>query len=225
MILDGRNRDRACREAGVKPQYRDIEFGDHAAAIAYVISANIFRRHLTGEQKREIVAKLLLADPTKSDRAIAGKTRKSLEETGLVSMVHTRTDRRGRSQPAHKTARTKSTTSAEPSITVAESITPSSPTEIDKPEIDKPAPVEDVADDIDILLLDPNNDAHARAALELLVCRVKPAGKGLNIKLYGSSRPFDQNDIAALCSQLKELAADLLRIPESLRRPTEECTT
>ena len=37
----------------------------------YVISANIRRRHLTAEQKRELIAKLIKATPEKSDRAIA----------------------------------------------------------------------------------------------------------------------------------------------------------
>ena len=38
---------------------------------AYVTSANIHRRHLTAEQKRELIAKLIEADPTKSNRQIA----------------------------------------------------------------------------------------------------------------------------------------------------------
>src|SRR5215831_4796917 len=67
MILDGRNRYRACREAGVpvttvKPDIKD--------PTAYVISANIRRRHLTAEQKRDLIAKLIKAAPEKSDRAI-----------------------------------------------------------------------------------------------------------------------------------------------------------
>ena len=37
----------------------------------YVISANIHRRHLTAEQKRELIAKLIKATPEKSDRQIA----------------------------------------------------------------------------------------------------------------------------------------------------------
>ncbi len=37
----------------------------------YVLSANLHRRHLTAEQKREIVAKMLKARPAKSNRTIA----------------------------------------------------------------------------------------------------------------------------------------------------------
>jgi ParB-like chromosome segregation protein Spo0J len=43
-ILDGRNRYKACRELGIKPIYNDFE-GDDAAALAFVISMNLMRRH------------------------------------------------------------------------------------------------------------------------------------------------------------------------------------
>jgi len=68
MILDGRNRYRACLEAGIEPTFTPY-LGDDPRA--YVFSANVHRRHLTSEQKRDIIAKLLQADPTKSDRQIA----------------------------------------------------------------------------------------------------------------------------------------------------------
>ena len=71
-ILDGRNRYRACIEAGIEPRYWDVFF-DHDAALAYVISANIHRRHLTSKQKRKVIAELLKVDPTVSDRAVAKK--------------------------------------------------------------------------------------------------------------------------------------------------------
>src|SRR4029079_8590235 len=67
-IIDGRNRERACIKAGVEARYRSIEFDNHDAAAAYVISKNIRRRHLTPEQKRDLIEKALRADPTKSDR-------------------------------------------------------------------------------------------------------------------------------------------------------------
>jgi hypothetical protein len=49
-ILDGRNRDKACRQLGIKPNYSDFE-SDDAAAVAFVISMNLTRRHLTVAQK------------------------------------------------------------------------------------------------------------------------------------------------------------------------------
>ncbi len=111
-IIDGRNRERACIKAGVEPRYRWIKFDNHDAAAAYVISKNICRRHLTPQQKREVIEKILRADPTKSDRQIAravkvdnktvGAVRKKAEERGEIPHVSKRTDAKGRSQVAHK---------------------------------------------------------------------------------------------------------------------------
>jgi hypothetical protein len=79
---------------------------------AYVISANINRRHLTAEQRRDLIAKLIKATPEKSDRQIAetvkaspttvGTVRAEMESKGDVSKLDTRTDSRGRQQSAHR---------------------------------------------------------------------------------------------------------------------------
>jgi hypothetical protein len=79
----------------------------------FVLSANLHRRHLTGEQKRALIAKLLKAKPEASDRQVAkqtktspttvGKIRKQSEAAGDVSKLDTRTDTQGRKQPAKKT--------------------------------------------------------------------------------------------------------------------------
>jgi hypothetical protein len=68
-ILDGNNRYRACELVKIAPKFADFN-GDDAQARNYVISANIHRRHLSPDQRREIIATLLKADPTKSDRQI-----------------------------------------------------------------------------------------------------------------------------------------------------------
>jgi len=52
-IIDGRNRDRACRELGIKPLYVDFE-GNDAEALNLVVSANVVRRHLTTSQRAMI---------------------------------------------------------------------------------------------------------------------------------------------------------------------------
>jgi hypothetical protein len=113
-ILDGRNRYRACLAAGFEPVVRNWIGGDPAS---FVISRNIRRRHLSAEQKRELIAKLLKAQPEKSDRQIAkavkasptfvGKVRAEKEATGDVSTVDTRTDTKGRKQPAKRKRRGK----------------------------------------------------------------------------------------------------------------------
>jgi hypothetical protein len=113
-ILDGRNRYRACLAAGVEPRFvahKDgcTHIGD---PVSYVISKNIHRRHLTAEQKRELIAKLLKANPEKSDREIGRQTktdkntvasvRAKEEARGEIHHVEKRTDTKGRQQPARK---------------------------------------------------------------------------------------------------------------------------
>jgi hypothetical protein len=56
--------------------------GDDPAS--YVVSMNVARRHLTQEQKRELVAKLLVAHPDKSDRQIAETTKTDHKTVGKV---------------------------------------------------------------------------------------------------------------------------------------------
>jgi hypothetical protein len=70
-LLDGRNRDKACRELGIKPNYTDFG-GDDAAALAFVISKNLVRRHLTTSQRAMIAADLatLAHGQRKSDTSI-----------------------------------------------------------------------------------------------------------------------------------------------------------
>lgn len=53
MILDGGNRYRACIEAGVDPQFMKFGGGN---IVAYVLSANLHRRHMTAGQQAAIVA-------------------------------------------------------------------------------------------------------------------------------------------------------------------------
>lgn len=106
---DHRDRDRD----PVEIRWRD--FGDDNTGfdpVAYIISVNVRRRHLTAEKKRELVAELLKAKPERSDRETAriagsnrttvGQVRRELEEKGGVSIIDTRTDAAGRQQPARK---------------------------------------------------------------------------------------------------------------------------
>jgi ParB-like chromosome segregation protein Spo0J len=112
-ILDGRNRYRACIAAGVHLVTDDID-GWIDDPAAYVISANIHRRHLTPEQKRDLLVELVKASPEKSDRTLAkeagtthptiAKARKQAEATGKALPVEKRTgaDGKARKQPARK---------------------------------------------------------------------------------------------------------------------------
>jgi hypothetical protein len=87
----------------------DVQPGDPYEA---VLSFNLHRRHLTGEQKREVIAKVLKAKPEQSNRAIAKQVkadhktvadvRREAEGRGEIPHVETRADSRGRAQPATK---------------------------------------------------------------------------------------------------------------------------
>jgi hypothetical protein len=83
-LLDGRNRLEAMELVGVAPDCN----GDVAALACpfnhldervdpydYVIALNLHRRHLTAEQKRELIAKVLKAKPGESNRKIAKQTK------------------------------------------------------------------------------------------------------------------------------------------------------
>src|SRR5205823_732371 len=123
LLLDGRNRVAAVsrivdekRREEIAQEWRDgkncIIYPFLADPYAYVVSANIHRRHLTAAQHRDVIAALLRANPKLSDRAIAkatkrspttvGKVRAEAERAGTVSTVDTRTGGDGIAQPAHK---------------------------------------------------------------------------------------------------------------------------
>jgi hypothetical protein len=109
QTLDGRHRDLICHELGIEPLYEEYTGND---PVGVVLSLNVYRRHLTPEQKRELAAHLLRYDPHKpnltiakltgaSDKTVAG-VRAELEGRSEIPNVTTRTDSRGRQQPAHK---------------------------------------------------------------------------------------------------------------------------
>jgi hypothetical protein len=78
----------------------------------FATSMNVHRRHLSTEQKRDLITKLLKANPGRSDREIGrtvkadGKTvatvRQDLEARAEIPHVETRKDSKGRAQPARK---------------------------------------------------------------------------------------------------------------------------
>lgn len=112
-VLDGRNRYRACLTAKIEPRFTPFTGTD---PLAFVISVNMRRRHLTRAQKREVIAELLKAKPDRSDLAtaklakVSDKTvtavRKDMESRSEIPNVPARKDSKGRVQPGRKAGRT-----------------------------------------------------------------------------------------------------------------------
>ena len=124
MLLDGRNRLDAMEQVLWAPIVEGGKLSDRICRLwkggdpyAYVISANIHRRHLNVEQRQALLIELIARAPQKSDRQIGkaigvdGKTvgvaRAKGEDVGRIPHVETRTDTKGREQPAKKPRRTE----------------------------------------------------------------------------------------------------------------------
>jgi len=125
VLFDGRNRLDALELIGEKITlgtlnnsniFERIE-AEYIDISERVVSLNIHRRHLTGEQKRGIIAELIKAQPEKPDLQIAktikvspttvGTVRREMEAKGDVSKLETRTDTQGRKQRSSKPRKAK----------------------------------------------------------------------------------------------------------------------
>jgi hypothetical protein len=56
LILDGRNRYRACRQAKIEPHYETWD--GVGSPLAFVLSRNVHRRHLDESQRAVVAAKV-----------------------------------------------------------------------------------------------------------------------------------------------------------------------
>jgi ParB-like chromosome segregation protein Spo0J len=78
MILDGRHRYKACKAVGYK--FKPTDFIALPAGIDpfdYVVAKAVARRHMTAEQKRDLIKALLKKHPEASSRVIARLARVS----------------------------------------------------------------------------------------------------------------------------------------------------
>ncbi len=124
-LLDGRNRLDAMEAVGLpfldaERTRLDLAIDSRCYRIrgvdpyATVLSFNLHRRHLTAEQRRDLITKVLKATPEKSNRQIAeqvkadgktvGKVRRELEATAEIPQLETTTgkDGKARKQPIKK---------------------------------------------------------------------------------------------------------------------------
>lgn len=59
QVIDGRNRYKACQELGIEMEFWEIDESDkNFDPVAYVLSRNLYRRHLTESQRSIIAGKL-----------------------------------------------------------------------------------------------------------------------------------------------------------------------
>jgi ParB-like chromosome segregation protein Spo0J len=199
-ILDGRNRARACIEAGVEPHYKEMAFGSDAEAIAFLDSANWHRRHLTPKQKRQRIAARLKADPTLSDRQVAGQTgashttvttvRHELEEAGDVANIATSIDTANRKQPRQ---RSKPVAAVTPTASLAA----------------KPAPTDGAADEPTDAASTPTASLAANPVPATVAAR-EPAAKA-----PAASRdvgPYSTGEHDRLRARIDELSAENRRL-------------
>ena len=123
-ILDGRNRYRGAKEVRYnfsEKDFRQLPEGKNPKA--FVILANITRRHLTPEQKRDVVAELIKDDPTLSNRMIAeiakvshhtaGDVRTELETTGQIAQLAATTGKDGKTRKVKAKGEKKSKAKSE----------------------------------------------------------------------------------------------------------------
>jgi ParB-like chromosome segregation protein Spo0J len=79
QILDGRNRYTVCQTIGVEPRYTEVLDGEISDPVAYVMSKNLHRRHLTTSQKALIAARAqdYYRAAAKEKQKLAGGDKKS----------------------------------------------------------------------------------------------------------------------------------------------------
>jgi len=120
-LLDGRNRLDAMELVGLAPKL-DLKSesvtvagnlsgwqqADYVAGVdpyEYVLSANLHRRHLTAEQKRKVIAKLIKAKPEASNLAIAKQVKVATDKT----VASVRRELEANSEIPNKTDRSEAT--------------------------------------------------------------------------------------------------------------------
>ncbi|MFL5330467.1 MAG: ParB N-terminal domain-containing protein [Gemmataceae bacterium] len=117
IVIDGHHRLRAAKKLGLRKIPKVVLTGlSSKEQKARAIAVNFHRRQLTMQQKKELIAELLRANPERADRDVADavngspktvkKLRARLVDGGEIPHLTLRTDRRGRKQPARKPSRT-----------------------------------------------------------------------------------------------------------------------
>lgn len=106
MVLDGRNRLRACMDLGIVPEFREYSGDDPQA---FVVSLNLHRRHLTREQRDEVIRQLRTNGMTLQKIAdavgVSVDTAHRVARDVVISDIGIENER-GQMRPMHYAART-----------------------------------------------------------------------------------------------------------------------
>jgi hypothetical protein len=89
-IIDGRNRYRACAELGIKPITREWSGNDNnGALVAFVISLNLYRRHLSSSQKAIVALEVekQLATQAKANMSAGGGDKRSKKNGAGLQII------------------------------------------------------------------------------------------------------------------------------------------
>lgn len=119
-IIDGHHRKTIADSYGLPcPALKCPPNLSEAEKRSLALDLNMHRRHLSREQKRELIRNSLAADPSLSDRQHAervgaspttvGAVRDDMEEAGELSNLDSRTGADGVERPAHITTTTRTT--------------------------------------------------------------------------------------------------------------------
>lgn len=111
-VIDGHHRKEIADRCGIYLPVEVRDYLDESQKVALSISLNMDRRQLTREQKRDVIAKSLKAEPEASNREHARRTgadhktvdavRGELESGGEIPHLTERINPQGRTQPASK---------------------------------------------------------------------------------------------------------------------------
>lgn len=109
-VIDGHHRKEIADRLGLPCPRNTARDLDETGKRTLACSLNLDRRHLNREQKREVIAKSLMADPQLSNRQHAervgashvtvGAIRQDMESTGQIDQSETRLSADGRERPA-----------------------------------------------------------------------------------------------------------------------------
>jgi hypothetical protein len=128
---------------------RTVDLPDDAAAVAFVMSLNVYRRHLDLKERRDLVKDMLKNEPQKSDRQIGevtktdhktvSKIRAAAEGRGEIPTSKTKTDTLGRKQPRKRVSKAATKRPVlKPDTAVAPTTGPTTTGVISSPPASKP---------------------------------------------------------------------------------------